>query len=84
MALIQQIHQILEAAFPNSAIELHSTSHGHIGGCLIWEKFKGQPQIDRQVSLRDVLNEKLPPAQRLKVSLIMTLTPDEAAVLSTE
>jgi len=85
MALVNDLKRVLLAEFPGAEVHLKRLKPGNsIGGSLIWEGFDSQPQIDRQVKLREVIETALPSGTRAHLSLIMTLTPDEEAVLSVQ
>ena len=85
MALIGDVKQLLSAAFPGAEVHLKRFRPGNrIGGSVVWNGFDGQMQIDRQVRLRDVIDSELPAEQRTQVSFIMTLTPDEEAILAAD
>ena len=77
MALINDLKQLLRENFPDSKVKLSVyTPSNMVGGTLIWDGFDGQPQIDRQTRLREVV-EGIPQQDRQKVSFILTITPDE-------
>ena len=83
MALIDDVKRALRSNFRGAEIHLKRLSAGRrVGGSLIWDGFKGKPQIDRQTKLRRVIERALPPDQQVEVSFILTLTPDEEAVLA--
>jgi hypothetical protein len=82
MALTNDLRQLLKNHFPGAQVKLTSFRPGdRVGGTLIWDGFDSQPQIDRQTLLRKVI-DALPPDQQLKVSFIMTVTPEEFTTLS--
>jgi len=77
MALINDLRQLLRKEFPGAHIKLQMYKPDkRLGGRLVWEGFDGQMQIDRQVRLHEVV-QALPLRERAKVSLILTLTPEE-------
>ncbi len=79
---VETLPQILGAAFPGSTAELEPVAGtDRIGGFLIWAGFEEMDQLDRQRTLSAALRARLNPAQLLGVSTILTMTPDEVAVM---
>jgi hypothetical protein len=81
MALIDDVRRVLRNGFPGSTVKIASFAGGRVGGNLIWKGFDGQAQIDRQSALRKVI-DTLPPHEQLKVSFILTVTPEEQSALT--
>jgi len=79
---IQEIEAALAARFRGADIELRRAKNGRIRGSVIWDGFQGLPQIDRQVALGNALDEGVSEEQRSQVSMILTMTPDEAVSIA--
>jgi hypothetical protein len=79
---LETLTKILAAAFPGSTSELEAVpGTERIGGFLIWNGFDGMDQLNRQRKLSTALRERLNPAQLLGITTILTMTPDEVAVM---
>ena len=78
---IQNLTSLLGEKFPGAKVELEKASGTKFGGFLIWDGFEGKEQIDRQTELWDVLRDELPRDQQLRISALLTITPDEAAAM---
>ena len=81
MALIDDVRGLLRKKFRGATVKIAPFAGGRVGGTLIWDGFEGQAQIDRQTALREII-DTMPRDQQLKVSFILTLTPDEQAALT--
>jgi hypothetical protein len=79
---INGIKAALAGSFKGADIELRRATNGRIRGSVVWQGFEGLAQIDRQVALGEALDEQLSPDQKAQVSMILTLTPDEAASIA--
>ncbi|HEY8666404.1 MAG TPA: hypothetical protein VIL86_07050 [Tepidisphaeraceae bacterium] len=77
MALIDDLRRTLREHFPDATIKLAHYGD-RIGGSLVWHGFQDEAQIDRQLRLRKAVTS-LPAQEQLKVSFILTLTPNEHA-----
>jgi len=51
-----------------------------VAGFLVWTRFKGVEQIKRQSRLWKVLEKELTAEELLRVSTILTVTPEEKPV----
>ena len=81
-ALINKLTAALAGAFPGCQVAVsRSGSGGRVGGSITWAGFDGLDQIDRQHRLRGVLDGALSADERREVSLILTFTPAEQAVM---
>jgi acid stress-induced BolA-like protein IbaG/YrbA len=79
---VETLTQTLRSAFPGSTAELEPVEGtNRIGGFLIWPGFDEMDQLDRQRTLSAALRARLNPDEILGVSTILTLTPDEVAVM---
>ncbi len=76
---ISELKELLSTHFHDSEIELDALGAGRVGGLIAWNGFSGIEQIERQRQLWKFLREKLNREQQLKLSAILTLTPDEMA-----
>jgi hypothetical protein len=81
--LMGRLEQVLSSRFRGAKAELKRYRPGNrVGGSLTWKGFEGMPQIERQTELRRAIDSALPANERLQVSFILTLTPDEEAVMA--
>lgn len=81
--LMNRLRTILAQEFQGSEPELEiAAPAAKVGGFLIWSGFEGVEQIDRQTQLWDVLRSKLTRPEQLRITAILTLTPDERSVPS--
>ena len=79
--LIEKLTTLLKAEFDAADVQLMPTPYmGKVAGFLVWSGFEGLEQIKRQNRLWKVLRKKLTPEELLKVSAILTFTPEEWAV----
>jgi hypothetical protein len=76
-----KLRRLLETAFVGAEVKLEPAGAGKVGGFLIWKDFVGQDQIDRQWRLREGVQNGLTAEERLRLSDILTVTPDEVAVM---
>lgn len=86
MELRSKLKNIARTAFPGAKLRLQSSSPGsrRLAGFLIWNGFDTSDQIDRQERLWKVLDKRLTSDERSKITVILTMTPDEVAVVSGE
>ena len=81
--LIRKLRQALTAAFSGAKIKLAQAKPAKkVTGEVVWDGFGGVEHIDRQRRLRKVIDSALDADERLAVSLILTLTPEENVVMS--
>ena len=81
--LIRKLRQALIAEFPGAKIKLaQARAAKKVTGEVVWDGFSGIEHIDRQRRLRKVIDSALDANERLAVSLILTLTPEENVVMS--
>ena len=76
----QRLKEVLSQQFPDSELEIVSSGSDRVGGLLIWKRFEGQEQIERQRSVWSTLRRMLNTDEQLQVSSLLTLTPEEMAV----
>lgn len=80
-----KLEQALASHFKGAELKLKGFSRGkRVVGTLVWKGFAGEPQIDRQVKLREVVDDALLPDERSKVSFILTVTPTEFASITND
>jgi hypothetical protein len=80
--IIEKLTRVFGERFPGSVAELERTAFAErVGGSLIWSGFEAVEQIDRQRQISRAVREGLAPEEQLKVSAILTFTPDEVAVM---
>lgn len=83
--LIQQLNCIFAQEFPGATPELEQAKPlQKVGGYLIWAGFDGVEQIDRQRQVSAAIKRHLAIPEQLQVTTILTLTPDESALMQTE
>jgi hypothetical protein len=76
--LTDKVEKALAKEFAGADVELKRLSPGQrVSGTLVWKGFAGKSQIERQTELRDAIDSNLEPAEQVKVSFILTLTPEE-------
>ena len=78
--LKKKVTAILQKAFGGSSIELEKSGAGKLAGFLVWDRFRGVEQIERQERLWKVLEKELAAEELLQISTILTLTSDEESV----
>lgn len=80
--LVAKVARILRQSFPGAEVELQrKDAESKLSGDLIWRGFSGKDQLSRQRKLWKALHEHLSAEDEAKVSLILTLTPRELAVI---
>lgn len=81
-ALIRKLRKILKTQFVGAEPELEQAGPlDKIGGYLIWRGFEGVEQLDRQRQLNRAIRERLSVEEQLHITTILTVTPDEVAVM---
>ena len=79
--LMNRLRNLLDAEFPEAKVELEQASPAEkVGGFLIWSGFDGMEQIERQQRLADVIRSKLSRDDQIRITAILTVTPDERSV----
>jgi hypothetical protein len=79
--LMQALRDLFAREFPGSAAELEQVRPlQKVGGFLIWEGFEGQEQLERQRAVSRAIRQ-LDPGAQLQLSTILTVTPEEIAVM---
>jgi hypothetical protein len=82
-ALKRKLRQALASEFSGAKVVLtQSKPTDRITGEIVWKGFSGIEHIDRQRRLRKVIDSTLDTDEKASVSLILTLTPQEDAVMS--
>ena len=76
--LRQVLLELKAEADPPLHIEFEEARSGKIGGFILWKKFEGMTQRDRQNMIWDHLEKALPDEKRQRIITILTLTPAEA------
>jgi hypothetical protein len=83
--LIHELTLVLLREFPGSMPELEQAKPlQKVGGYLIWNGFEGIEQIDRQRQLTAAIKRTLPPSEQLRVTTILTVTPEESELMRAE
>ena len=83
--LSQKVRQILSREFPGADVRLQRDSPvSRLDGELVWDGFEGVEHVDRQHRLREVLARSLSPEERNGLSIILTFTSTEVAVMEEE
>jgi len=80
MELQARLTRILKRGFRGSKVTVERTTPGSkkLCGILVWPKFLGVEQAQRQKQLWSLLDDALTPDERLRVTVILTFTPAEA------
>lgn len=78
--LMGKVQNILATQFPGASVKLEKAGPDKVAGFLVWTRFKGVEQITRQSRLWTVLEKELTAEELLRVSTILTLTPEEMPV----
>ena len=80
-AFAKKVKDVLVAEFPKATIDLDVAKPSKkIGGLMVWQGFKGIEQIKRQTRLWKVLRLRLTPEEQLRITAILTVTPQEREV----
>jgi len=80
-AFAKKVKDVLVAEFPKATVDLDVVKPSKkIGGLMVWEGFKGIEQIKRQTKLWKVLRHRLTPEEQLRITAILTVTPQEREV----
>lgn len=83
--LMERLREIFASEFPGSRAELDVWPESdRVGGFLVWRGFQDVEQLDRQRQLERALRKNLTRRERMHVTLIMTATPRELAVMRAE
>ena len=83
---VSRLKEVLARRFPGAEILRlrRETRPGRISGILIWPKFRGKDQLERQELLRAKLRADLTRENLMDIGLILTVTPDEYRAFSQE
>jgi hypothetical protein len=76
---IQKLTKLLDDSFLGAEFEWEPASERRVGGLMIWNGFDGLDQSVRQRSVWKVIRDKLAADEQLRISAILTLTPEEMA-----
>jgi len=81
-----KLRQVLVKRFPGAEVPSlrREMRPGRIGGILVWPKFRGKGQLERQEELLAKLRADLTPEDLLEIGLILTVTPDEYRAFTKE
>ena len=80
--LRKKLKGLLESDFPNCSLHLERASgSGRIGGELVWSGFVGKDQLERQTVLSKLMRDQLSRDEQLKLSTILTFTPEEIEMM---
>lgn len=82
-ALVQKLNELFQRQMPGCQF-LPEMAKPRVGGTILWEGFAGMDQVDRQKIVRTAIREHLDAEAQLKVSLIVTLTPQEYTIITQE
>lgn len=82
-ALKTKLRKALIARFPSAEISMKNpTAVGKLGATVIWDGFVGMDQIERHRAIREAVTGGLSLEERVKLSAIFGMTPDELAVMN--
>ena len=80
--MMSKLRDAIAAALPGAEVELHRYPPGtRFGGSIVWSGFVGLDQMDRQRVIRKLSDAALDVEGQLRVSMILTLTPEETAMI---
>ncbi|MBM3957740.1 MAG: hypothetical protein FJ313_06770 [Gemmatimonadetes bacterium] len=81
---VRKLRKMLVDGFPGAEVrDLGRPPEGsRIGGVLLWKRFEGLDQIDRQQAVWRLLRARLTPEEQQEIGLIMTLTPHEFEMIT--
>lgn len=77
---IQRLTALLGAEFPGAEFEIEPAGPNRAGGLMTWAGFAGMEQLARQRRVWGVIRQRLGPDEQRRVSMLLTLTPEEMAV----
>ena len=75
---------LLQAEFTSALVDLETYSSANVGGALVWQGFDSLDQVARQSALWNVLRHRLDKAEQARVAPIITVTPNEWEMLTSE
>ncbi len=83
---LAHLDALLEKHFPGSEFQRDQAAPApRIGGFLVWDRFEGTSQRERQRQVWSVLHGNLPVEDQQRVTAILTLTPlEQEAILENE
>lgn len=80
--VIDKLKRAAERAFAGADVQLRRYRPGpRIGGRIVWSGFVGMEQMDRQRTLRRTIDAALAPDEQRRLSMVLTLTPEETAAM---
>lgn len=84
MELQVNLKQLFEGQLPGCQF-LPEVSGRRVGGAILWDGFVQMDQLERQAKVRELVRQGLKrEADRLRVGLIVTLTPQEYEIIKRE
>jgi hypothetical protein len=80
--LMKRVREVLRKEFPGCSPELEQVRPlKKVGGFLVWDGFEELEQLERQRRLSKALRKHLSPDELAGVTTILTMTPNEVAVM---
>ena len=81
-ALKARVRRLLQEQFHGAAVKMDPTApDDKVHGELVWSGFEGKDQLDRQLQVLEALRSDLQTEEVGRVGLIVTVTPNEMAVM---
>lgn len=80
-AFEKRVKTILQKHFPDATVDIETARPSKkVGGLVAWHGFTGIEQIKRQGRLWKVLKRELTAEEQLRITAILTVTPQEREV----
>jgi hypothetical protein len=80
---VKKLEKLIQSELPGSQF-LTEIAKPRVGGTILWVGFAGKDQVERQGIIRTLIRDHLEADEQLKVSLIVTLTPQEYEIITQE
>ena len=75
--LQSKLEGLLKTGLEDGQTDLETLPNGHVCGHVISKEFEGASYEERRQRIREILEEKLDPAELASVSTLLTYTPEE-------
>ena len=73
----QKLKQVIEASLEGAEARLETLPNGHVCGHVISPEFDGKSYEERRARLKEITERSLAEQELLKISTLLTYTPDE-------
>jgi len=79
---IRRLTELLSRNFKGAEVALEqAVPLQKVGGVLVWDGFQDHDQLERQHQMWQVIRDALRPEEQLQITAILTMTPEEMAVM---